>query len=149
MRDAVALPMLGSTIQCSQVEGDLTNFLKRELKGTRLNAINEHGISIFEPQGGGSTVSAPSPQDVQAFIRTFLLHRFESQERSIPPVLADDCDLLLSGYIDSLGLLELVAALSEFTEREIDFEALDPEKMTVVGPLSEFVSAHCAQGPSA
>jgi acyl carrier protein len=94
-------------------------------------------------------VSALSPQDVQAFIRTFLLRRFESQDRSIPPVLPTDCDLLLSGYIDSLGLLELLTSLGEFTGRKIDFEALDPEKMTVVGPLSEFVSAQCAADGSA
>jgi acyl carrier protein len=91
-----------------------------------------------------STVTAPSPEQVRAFIRTFLIRRFESQERCIPPEIPDDCDLLLSGYIDSLGFLELVTSLNEFTGREIDLDSLDPEKMTVFGPLSEFVSAQCA-----
>jgi acyl carrier protein len=54
--------------------------------------------------------------------------------------LADDCDLLLSGMIDSIGLLNLVAAIEEFAGCEIDFEQLDPEEMTIVGPLCRFVS---------
>jgi acyl carrier protein len=58
------------------------------------------------------------------------------------PDLPDNCDLLLSGLIDSLGLLELVMAIQERFGREIDFEALDPEHMTEVGPLCRFVSAH-------
>jgi len=42
--------------------------------------------------------------------------------------------------IDSIGLLELVAALQEFVGRDIDFEIQDPEEMTVVGPLCRFVA---------
>src|SRR5437762_982190 len=50
----------------------------------------------------------------------------------------DSCDLLLSGVIDSLGLVELMTALQERCGREIDFDALDPEQMTKVGPLCDF-----------
>ena len=42
--------------------------------------------------------------------------------------------------IDSIGLLNLIAAIQEFAGREIDFELLDPEEMTIVGPLCRFVS---------
>jgi acyl carrier protein len=42
--------------------------------------------------------------------------------------------------IDSIGLLDLVAAIQEFAGREIDFEILDPEEMTIVGSLCRFVS---------
>jgi acyl carrier protein len=54
--------------------------------------------------------------------------------------LHEDCDLLLSGLIDSIGLLDLVRAIEEFVGREIDFESLDSEEMTIVGPLCRFVS---------
>jgi len=42
--------------------------------------------------------------------------------------------------IDSIGLLELMEALREFSGNDIDFEVLDPEEMTIVGPLCRFVS---------
>jgi len=54
--------------------------------------------------------------------------------------LADDCDLLLSGMIDSLGLLDLVATLQARFGEEMDFEDLDPDDMTIVGPLVKFVT---------
>jgi acyl carrier protein len=59
--------------------------------------------------------------------------------------MPEDCDLLLSGMIDSLGLLDLVAAIQEFAGREIDFEILDPEEMTIVGPLCRFVSEQVSE----
>ncbi len=55
--------------------------------------------------------------------------------------LGEDCDLLMSGLIDSLGLLELTAALDDYVGFELDYEELDPERMTIVGPLCEFVVA--------
>jgi acyl carrier protein len=48
--------------------------------------------------------------------------------------------------VDSLGLLELMTALQEHCGREIDFDALDPEQMTVVGPLCNFVAGEMAKG---
>jgi acyl carrier protein len=57
-----------------------------------------------------------------------------------PDALPDDLDLLAAGIIDSLGLMELVAALETAMEVELDFEDLDPENLTVVGPLCRFVA---------
>jgi acyl carrier protein len=81
-----------------------------------------------------------SSDDVRRFLRSHLLKKSKAQGKDIPSDLPDDCDLLLSGIIDSLGLLELIVAVSEYFSREIDFEALDPEEMTVVGPLCKFLS---------
>ncbi len=66
-------------------------------------------------------------------VRQFLVDRLR---QDVP----QECDLLLSGIVDSLGLLELITAVADHFGREIDFEALDPEKMTIVGPFCEFVS---------
>jgi acyl carrier protein len=77
--------------------------------------------------------------EVREFLATYLSQKLAAQGRTLPDDFCDESDLLLSGMIDSLGILELVTALSEFVGQEIDFEALDPEKMTVVGPLCEFV----------
>jgi acyl carrier protein len=85
-------------------------------------------------------MSAVTPDDVQSFLRDYLSRTLREQGREIPANLADDCDLLLSGYVDSMGLLELMTALQDHYGREIDFDALDAEQMTIVGPLRKFVA---------
>ena len=74
------------------------------------------------------------------FLKDYLGRKLEGSGRGVCEDLPEHCDLLLSGMIDSIGLLELVAAIQEFAGRDIDFEILDPEEMTVVGPLCRFVS---------
>jgi acyl carrier protein len=74
------------------------------------------------------------------FLKDYLGRKLEANGRGTCEELPEDCDLLLSGMIDSIGLLDLVAAIQEFAGREIDFEILDPEEMTIVGPLCRFVS---------
>lgn len=81
------------------------------------------------------------PQSLRAFLHDYICERLVSQGRDGPKCLRDDCDLLLSGVIDSLGLLGLITAFQEHCGREIDFDALDPEQMTIVGPLCDFVAA--------
>ena len=81
-----------------------------------------------------------SYEEVKAFVRDFLLVQLKARGSDFEGIIADDCDLLLSGLIDSLGLLQLVSALRTFCKQEIDFETLDPEQMTIVGPLCRFVA---------
>lgn len=85
-------------------------------------------------------MNAVTPDDVRVFLTGFVQRRMMSNGQDPPDQLSDDCDLLLSGIIDSLGLLELVTAVNEHYGREIDFEALDPDRMTVVGPFCSFVA---------
>ena len=86
------------------------------------------------------------PDALRAFLRTYLAEKLTSQGREMAIDFGDDCDLLLSGVIDSMGLLDLITALQEHCGREIDFDALEPEQMTVVGPLCDFVSSQVARG---
>ena len=51
---------------------------------------------------------------------------------------------LLSGLVDSLGVLELVGSLSEFCGFELDLDDLDPDDLTIVGPLCDYVTAQAA-----
>jgi acyl carrier protein len=81
-----------------------------------------------------------TPEEVRIFLLQHLDQKLEGNGQSKPESLSEDCDLLLSGIIDSIGLLELVGAIQEFVGVEIDFEALDPEQMTIVGPLCRFIS---------
>lgn len=84
-------------------------------------------------------------QEVQSVVIVQITAQLHEQGRTIgADELHDDCDLLLSGLIDSLGLLELTAALDDYCGFELDFDTLDPERMTVVGPLCDFVVAQAA-----
>jgi len=85
-------------------------------------------------------------EGLREFVSQFLADRHAAQGKGFSDGLRDDCDLLLSGLVDSLGLLELMTSLQEYCGREIDFDALDPEKMTVVGPLCDFVAGQMAKG---
>jgi acyl carrier protein len=81
-----------------------------------------------------------TPEDARIFLEKYLNGKAGANGQSKVLTLTDDCDLLLSGMIDSIGLLDLVGAIQGFVGKEIDFDALDPEQMTVVGPLCKFIS---------
>lgn len=61
-----------------------------------------------------------------------------------PGEVADDLDLIEAGLIDSLGMLEIIAAVEERLGLEIDFEELEPERLRAIGPFSRFVEQESA-----
>jgi acyl carrier protein len=85
-------------------------------------------------------MNAVTPDAVQDFLREYVAKYLRGQGREVPADLPDDCDLLLSGYVDSLGLLELMTAIQDHFGREIDFDQLDAEQMTIIGPLRRFIA---------
>jgi acyl carrier protein len=89
-------------------------------------------------------MSGASSEQIRIFLEQYILEKSAAGGRDIPGELTDDCDLLLSGMIDSLGLLDLMTAIQRHCQREIDFEALDPEQLTVVGALCRYVSEQLA-----
>jgi acyl carrier protein len=90
-------------------------------------------------------MNAVTADEVQHFLREYVAKYLRGQGREVPADLSDDCDLLLSGYVDSLGLLELMTAIQDHFGREIDFDELDAEQMTIVGPLKRFVAEKLAK----
>lgn len=62
-----------------------------------------------------------------------------------PADVPDDFDLREAGVVDSLGFLELVTTLEDRLGVELDFEQLDPELLTTVGPLVAHVAGQAAQ----
>ena len=79
----------------------------------------------------------------ESSIRRFLLDEYQEAIRSIglaPDNLSDDFDFLLTGVIDSLGILEMMGAIEEEFQVEIDLAALDADQITVLGPLSRYVA---------
>jgi len=78
-------------------------------------------------------------------IRQFLLVKYSGTIKALgltPADLPDDFDLLLSGVIDSFGILEMISTIEEEFQVELDLAALDAEQITIVGPLSRFVASN-------
>ena len=76
-------------------------------------------------------------------VRQFLLVKYLERIRSLglaSAELPDDFDLLLSGVIDSFGILEMINTLEEEFHIELDFATLDAEEITILGPLSRYVA---------
>jgi hypothetical protein len=87
-----------------------------------------------------------TPTDVRMFLKTYLGQKCEANGSGALEDLPEDCDLLLSGIIhDSIGFLDLLIAVQEFAGREIDFEILDAEELSIVGPLCRFVSQQTSE----
>jgi acyl carrier protein len=82
-----------------------------------------------------------------AEVRAFLLDRYAeglSSSGVDSGTVSDEFDLLTEGVIDSFGILEMIAAMQERFGIEVDFESIDPQDLTVIGPLSRFVESQAA-----
>jgi acyl carrier protein len=85
-------------------------------------------------------------------VRAFVVSELEAPLRRAdvdPDELDDAFDLLTSGVVDSLGMLELIEAINERFGLDVDFEGLDPEEMTLLGPLARHVADSGASGSRA
>ena len=52
----------------------------------------------------------------------------------------DNFDFLLSGVIDSFGILEMVSSIEDEFGIQLDMATLDAEQITILGPLSQYVA---------
>jgi len=96
--------------------------------------------------------NSPSAAELprQAEVRALILE-------ACGPALADfgittenapgDLDLRGSGMIDSLGFVEVIVELEEKLDLELDLEEMDPEQITVLGPLSAYVAGKLQAQP--
>jgi acyl carrier protein len=76
-------------------------------------------------------------------VRHFLTERYAGAIRGIgldPATVADNFDFLLSGVVDSFGILEMVSSIEKEFGVELDLTSLDAEQMTILGPLSRYVA---------
>jgi acyl carrier protein len=84
-----------------------------------------------------------------AEVRTVMLNHVAPQlaARGLKPEwVADDFDLLTEGIIDSMGILVLISVIESHFEIKVDMEDLDPEHLTVVGPLSRYFEQKTSPG---
>lgn len=91
-------------------------------------------------------MTSPTPDDVRAFVATFLNAKLKERGKAPLDDLRDDYDLLLSGLLNSLSFVEMMVGAGKRFGAQVDFEELDPEKMTIVGPLCILVSEQLRKG---
>ena len=77
--------------------------------------------------------------DVRQFLTTKYAEAIKGVGRD-PATITDDFDFLLTGAVDSFGVLEMVSAIEQQFGIELDLANLDAEQMTVLGPLSTYVA---------
>ena len=77
-----------------------------------------------------------------------LAHVSEGIEaKGLPPgEIPDDFDLLAEGVIDSFGLLELIGKLEERFGVALEFDEVDPDELTKLGPFCRHVAQASANG---
>lgn len=76
-------------------------------------------------------------------VRSFILEvvRDRLAGNGIAPVdVSPTFDLLLEGVIDSLGLVEIVTRLEGEYSVVFDFDELDVDDLTRIGPLADYVA---------
>jgi acyl carrier protein len=77
-------------------------------------------------------------------VHQFLIDRYSAVLSSagvLATAISDDYDLLEEGVIDSLGLLEMISAVEKAFGIKLDFEGLEAESLTQIGPFCRYVAA--------
>ena len=85
------------------------------------------------------TAQPPTPFDgaVAQRVRQFIVDNFFVSD---PSALADDASLITGGFVDSTGLLEVIAFLeAEYGIHVLDEETI-PENLETIGRIAAFVS---------
>jgi acyl carrier protein len=76
-------------------------------------------------------------------VRQFLLTRYSETIKGMglkPVDVPDSFDFLLSGVIDSFGILEMISSIEDEFRIRLDLAELDAEQITILGPLSLYVA---------
>lgn len=90
------------------------------------------------------STTTPTPDDVRHAVLESLDEPLRDAGHD-PATLPDDFDLLAAGIIDSFGVIELIVEINERFGLDVDFEELDPEGLTVLGPFSRYVAEVCSR----
>ncbi len=83
-------------------------------------------------------MSVVTSDEVRSFIIAHLGDAFKENGAATDQV-KDDFDLLKMGIIDSIGFIGLISAVEDRFGIEIDFEDMDTDNLTVIGPMSRYI----------
>ena len=84
-------------------------------------------------------MNKPTPEEV----RQFLLNKYSGPIKAVgleQTAVPDDFDLLTNGIVDSFGILEMITAIEEQFNLQLDMANLDAEQLTILGPLCQYVA---------
>lgn len=79
-------------------------------------------------------------ENVRQFILNHYADKWASQNIAVESV-PDTYDLLSAGIVDSIGVLELIGAIEDAFDVEVDLQDLEAEQVGVIGALSKYVEA--------
>ena len=80
-----------------------------------------------------------TPDNVRGFLLTRYYEPIIAMQLSLTEI-PDDFDLLLSGVIDSFGILEMISAIEDEFQMQLDLALLDAEDITRIGPLARYIA---------
>ncbi len=80
-----------------------------------------------------------SAEDVRSLVLEKLQPSLEAKGVRAEEV-PDNFDLLTEGVIDSMGVLQLIVEVEARFGITVDFEDLDPENLTVIGPFCRHIA---------
>jgi acyl carrier protein len=80
-----------------------------------------------------------TPDNVREFLLTRYYEPIIAMQLSVAEI-PDDFDLLLSGVIDSFGILEMISAIEAEFRIQLDLALLDAEDITRIGPLARYIA---------
>lgn len=85
-------------------------------------------------------MSFVSKDEINKFIISYLTNNLI--EKNIDHHDVDEnFDFVATGTIDSISLLDMISAMETFFNITVDFEQMNPETFTVIGPFCNYVSA--------
>jgi acyl carrier protein len=83
-------------------------------------------------------MSVVRADEVKGFIASNLADSLKENNITVDE-LTDDLDLMKKGIIDSIDLINLISAIEDHFQISVDFEDMDAEDLTVVGPLCRYI----------
>jgi len=84
-------------------------------------------------------MKAVTPDNVREFLLTKYSEPITGMHLKLTE-LPDDFDFLLSGVIDSFGILEMISAIEDEFRIRLDLALLDAEDITRIGPLARYIA---------
>jgi serine acetyltransferase/acyl carrier protein len=80
-----------------------------------------------------------TPDEIRKFLLTTYSEPITAMRINIRE-LPDDFDFLLSGVIDSFGILEMISAIENEFQIQLDLSLLDAEDISRIGPLTRYIA---------
>jgi acyl carrier protein len=93
----------------------------------------------MDPMDSTREMNDVTPDNVRKFLLTRYSEPITAMQLNLTEI-PDDFDFLLSGVIDSFGILEMISAIEAEFRIQLDLALLDAEDITRIGPLARYIA---------